>query len=186
MLFFNLRATNATELECSSPITSSHHSESLRPTWGNRQNRFSSVFSFLMAARLFGGARQRSFWSCVSHRLSWSSLAQRSESTSCALRDGSSLGKPPRRVLEEEIPAFPMPASGFFGFLDLPTSRNSKNRLTRLWPNQDSEPFRRFRGTSNMVSSRLKHEEEIQPIGGHDPDVIQDHLLSCGERGRMK
>ena len=77
------------------------------------------------------------------------------------MRDGSSLGKAPRLVLEDELPDFPTPTSGFFGFLASPASRNSKNRLIRLWPNQDSEPFLRLRGTSNMVSSRLKPESQI-------------------------
>lgn len=108
------------------------------------------------------GICQPSFWSWINHKLSWSSFAQSSESTSGTLRDGSSLRKPPRRVLEVEIPALLTPTSGFFGFLTSPTSRNSKNRFTRLWPNQDSEPFLRLWGTSsNMVSSRLKCKWKI-------------------------
>lgn len=98
-----------------------------------------------------------SFPSCTSHRRSWSSLAQSTKSESCAQWDAvSSLWVPPqpRRLLEDV--AAGAAASSFLGFLTSPTSRNSRERLTRRWPKHDSEPLRRFRGTSNMVSSRLQ------------------------------
>lgn len=107
------------------------------------------------------GICQLSVWSWISHRFSWSSLAHSSESTSCALRDGSSLAKPPRLVLEVVTPAFPpTPTSGFFGFLASPASRNSKKRLMRFGPRHNSEPSRRLRGTSNIVSRRLKDAQQ--------------------------
>lgn len=125
------------------------------------KKRDGRLFSCLRKTNLHVGGCQPSFWSCCSHRWSCSSLAQRRESTSCTLREGGpSLGKPPRLVLEDEATAFPTPTSCFFGFLASPFSRNSKNRLTRFWPNEDREPSRRFWGTSNMVSSRLKHEKD--------------------------
>lgn len=105
---------------------------------------------------------QLSFWSCINHKFSWSSFAQSNESTSCILSGGSSLAKLPRLVRDEEMTGFPTPTRDFFGFLDSPTSKNFKNRLTRFGPNQDSEPFLRLRGTSNMVSRRLKNKWEMQ------------------------
>lgn len=95
------------------------------------------------------------------------------------VRGGPSLENAPRLVLEEEIPAFPLPTKAFFGFLAPPTSKNSRKRLTRLCPNHDSEPFLRLRATSKMVSSRLKHEQQIQSehLG---PDQIDKHFwLEC-------
>lgn len=175
VLFFNLQATSATEWKCNSSITTCHHNNCplIVLTESRAEGLLKTNSLILCSVVVFfndcqtmdvkKGTCQLSFWSSINHKFSWSSLAQRSESTSCTLRDGSSLGEPPRLVLEDEIPAFPTPASGFFGLLASPTSRNSKNRLTRLWPNQDSEPFLRFRATSNMVSSRLKQQvQEVQ------------------------
>lgn len=167
----NLQATNATEWKCNSSIITCHHNnytlivltkKELQDWKYIRNSHINSIFfNGCQIIDIYDTSCQLSFWSCINHKFSWSSLAQRSESTSCTLRDGSSFGKAPRLVLEDELPALAKPTSGFFGFLASPTSRNSKKRLTRLWPNQDSEPFRRLRGTSKMVSSRLKHEQRI-------------------------
>lgn len=109
-----------------------------------------------------GGTGPQSVWSWTSHRSSWSSFWQSSDSRSWTPRPGSSLGKPRRLGLddEDEFPVLPSPTRGFFGFRTSPSSRNSRNLLTRFWLNRDSEPLRRLRGTSKMVSRRLENKQE--------------------------
>lgn len=141
--FFILQAINATDL----------FNWSFSTTFKHRPARHYVMIALTGSALSVSLSSLRSW---ISHKFNSSSLEHSRESTSWTLRDGSSLGKPPRLGLDEDGPVFPTPTRGFFGFLASPTSRNSKNRLTRLGPNQDSDPFLRLSGTSKMVSRRLK------------------------------
>lgn len=135
------------------------------------KNIFENV-NVLLSTPLIGICQQI-FWSKANQESSWSSLEQRSESSSCRLRVGWSLeeGQPPRLGLPkgEPTPAFlgkpppaPAPTSGFLGFLATPTSGNSTKRFMRFWPRREWDPSRRLSGTSNMVSSRLGRNKNKQ------------------------